>query len=118
MENGSLSDYLKCDFSQLSDWRKLRLVQQVVAGLSYLHAKDIVHGDLTGTNVFVDGSGSLRIADLALSMLIAEAGDEIFSSSHVGNLRWLAPEFVDINFEGGEEAKPTKPGDIDCVMLQ
>jgi serine/threonine protein kinase len=69
----------------------------------------------------VDGSGSLRIADFASSMLIAEAGDEIFSSSHTGNLRWLAPKFLGIDFEGVEEAKPTKPGDIyafGCLMLQ
>ncbi|OAX32423.1 hypothetical protein K503DRAFT_805238 [Rhizopogon vinicolor AM-OR11-026] len=81
-----------CDFPQLSDWRKLWLVQQVAAGLSYLHAKYIVHDDLTVTNVFVDSSGSLRIADLALLMLIAEVGNEMFSSSHVGNLHWLAPD--------------------------
>ncbi|OAX31979.1 kinase-like protein [Rhizopogon vinicolor AM-OR11-026] len=121
MVNGSLNDYLKRDFPQLSDSRKSGLIRQVVAGLSYLHGKGIVHGDLTGANILVDDSGSLRIADFALSMPIAEAGDEMFSSSHVGTLRWLAPEFVDINFEGVEGKKPTKPGDIyafGCVMLQ
>ncbi|KAG2339258.1 hypothetical protein BDR05DRAFT_951311 [Suillus weaverae] len=44
MEEGSLDDYLKREFSGMSDSRKRELV---TAGISYLHSKDVVHGDLT-----------------------------------------------------------------------
>ncbi|KAG1728742.1 kinase-like domain-containing protein [Suillus paluster] len=114
MENGSLNDYLRREFSQLSDHRKLELIQQVASGLSYLHGKDIVHGDLTGTNVLVDNTGRLRLADFGLSMILAEAENATFNSCHPGNTRWMAPEAV-------EDEKPTKAGDIysyGCVMLQ
>ncbi|KAG1728741.1 kinase-like domain-containing protein [Suillus paluster] len=114
MENGSLNDYLRREFSKLSDHRKLELIQQVASGLSYLHGRDIVHGDLTGTNVLVDSSGRLRLADFGLSIILAEAENTTFNSCHPGNTRWMAPEAL------GDE-KPTKAGDIysyGCVMLQ
>ncbi|KAJ8590706.1 kinase-like protein [Rhizopogon salebrosus TDB-379] len=131
MENKSLGDYLK-RFPKLPDCQKLELIQQVAAGLRYLHEeKDIVHGDLTGTNVLVDGSGKLCFADFGLSMVLTEAGNMTFNSMHPGNARWMAPEFItpDFGLEDSEEdseiqlpsQKPTKAGDIysfGCVMLQ
>ena len=65
----------------------------------------------------VDGSGNVRIADFALSVIVAEAANLTFDSVHRGNLRWMAPEFLD------PESSPmlTKQGDIysfGCVMLQ
>ncbi|OAX43630.1 kinase-like protein [Rhizopogon vinicolor AM-OR11-026] len=124
MENGSLSVYLKETFPKLSDHRKLKLVQQVAAGLSYLHGNDIVHGDLTGTNIFVDDSGNLRLADFGLSMIAAESGNLTFSSLQLGNTRWMGPEFLEPSDDGdGSQSpqKPTKTGDIysfGCIMLQ
>ncbi|OAX33072.1 kinase-like protein [Rhizopogon vinicolor AM-OR11-026] len=124
MENGSLNEYLKHNFPQLSDWRKSGLIQQVAAGLSYLHGKDVVHGDLTGTNILIDDSGNIRIADFSLSMLVAESGNLTFGSLHSGNTRWIAPEFVKLPDDSDEPQlplKPTKTGDIysfGCIMLQ
>jgi len=125
MENGSLNDYLKKDFGQLTDLRKLELVKQVASGLSYLHSEDIVHGDLTGTNILVDDSRNLRLADFGLSIVVAESGNQTFGSVQTGNTRWMAPEFLEFDFEDGGESqlllKPTKPGDVysfGCVMLQ
>ncbi|KAJ8589878.1 kinase-like protein [Rhizopogon salebrosus TDB-379] len=132
MENKSLSDYLELEFPQLSDHRKSELIRQVAAGLFYLHeGKDIVHGDLSGTNVLVDDSGKLRISDFGLSMPLLKADNATFNSMHPGNARWMAPEHVtpDLDFEDSEEGseiqslqqQPTKEGDIysfGCVMLQ
>src|SRR5882757_6188719 len=75
-----------------------------------VHRKDIVHGDLTGvgfmsrcciwlnstnrwqTNIFVDDSGNLRLADFGLSMIAAESGNLTFGSLQSGNTRWMAPD--------------------------
>ncbi|OAX38633.1 kinase-like protein, partial [Rhizopogon vinicolor AM-OR11-026] len=91
MENGSLNVYLKNVFPSLSSRRKLELIQQVAAGLSYLHGEDVVHGDLTATNIFVDDHGNLRLADFGLSMIAAESGNLTFGSLQSANTRWMAP---------------------------
>ena len=74
------------------------------------------------TNILVDGDGNLRLADFGLSMVLAESQNATFNSMHPGNMRWMAPEFVDFALDAEEsEQKPTKAGDIysyGCVMLQ
>jgi len=76
-------------------------------------------------NILVDGSGNIRIADFGLSLLLAEADNEMFSSVQTGNTRWIAPEFLTFDSEDWTEShsplQPTKPGDIysfGCLMLQ
>ncbi|KAG1803248.1 kinase-like domain-containing protein [Suillus subaureus] len=126
MEEGSLDDYLKRGFPGLSEYGKRGLIWQVAAGISYLHSKGIVHGDLTATNVLVDSSGCLRLADFGLSMILAEAGNATFNSCHPGNVRWMPPEALRAGAEDEDEdeakdEKPTKAWDVysyGCVAMQ
>jgi len=126
MEEGSLEGYLQREFAGMSDPRKRELIRQVTAGIGYLHSKDIVHGDLTATNVLVDSSGCLRLADFGLSMILAEAGNATFNSCHPGNIRWMPPEALQAGGEDEDEdeakdQKPTKAWDVysyGCVVLQ
>ncbi|KAG1719841.1 kinase-like domain-containing protein [Suillus lakei] len=83
------------------------------SGLKYLHEKDIVHGDLTPTNILINSDDKLCLADFGLSMILAESGNPTFNSCHGGNVRWLAPEMVALpDSEQGEPTKPTKPADV------
>ena len=73
------------------------------------------------TNVLIDGSGNVLIADFGLSLVAAEAGNLTFCSVQTGNNRWMAPEFLTYTDDPESPLKPTKPGDIysfGCVMLQ
>jgi formylglycine-generating enzyme required for sulfatase activity len=45
----------------------LPLLEQAAAGLDFVHAQGAVHGNLTPTNVFVDGEGAVRVTDFGLS---------------------------------------------------
>jgi serine/threonine protein kinase len=64
-------------------------------------------------------------------MLLPEMENATFDSTHPGNARWMAPEFVlqDLDEDGSEEdseiqllrRRPTLAGDIyslGCLMLQ
>ncbi|KAG1818289.1 kinase-like domain-containing protein [Suillus variegatus] len=123
MENGSLENCLRREVG-LSWERKLSMVREIAAGLQHLHAKGIVHGDLTPTNVLVSGDGRLCLGDFGLSMLLAESGNLTFNSTHTGNVRWAAPELLAIPYveEGSTTMnKPNKASDIysyGCIMMQ
>lgn len=121
MTKGSLDSYLK-QKPDLSTPQKLDMSRQIASGLKYLHEMDIIHGDLTPTNILINGDDKLCLADFGLSMILAESGNPTFNSCHGGNVRWMAPEMVDLSdSEQGEPIKPTMPGDVyshGCIMLQ
>ncbi|KAG2070504.1 kinase-like protein [Suillus decipiens] len=96
---------------------KLRMI---AAGLKHLHDKEVVHGDLTCTNVLISADGRLHLADFDLSMIFSESQNSTFNPCHQGNVRWMAPEILDIP-EPGEVVMPTKAADVysyGCIMLQ
>jgi len=91
--NKELVPYLKCKKARGHSlvWRKLK---EVAVGLSYLHQREIVHGDLKGNNIVVSKDGIAMLTDFGLSFI--ESG-----SCSVGNMRdslgamaWRAPEFA------------------------
>lgn len=122
MEKGSLDNFLKQQ-APLSISQKLDMSRQIASGLKYLHEKDIVHGDLTPTNILINSDDKLCLADFGLSVILAESGNPTFNSCHGGNVRWMAPEMVALP-DSEQEVKPAKPtmhGDIyshGCIVLQ
>ncbi|KAG2139327.1 kinase-like domain-containing protein [Suillus clintonianus] len=119
MAGGSLHDYLQREYSNLSTHRKLNILLEVADGIKYLHKKDIAHGNLTGDNVLLDGSGHIRITNFSHSMILAEASSLIFSEQLLGDARYIAPEFIVRTGRTGAP-KPTKAGDVysyGCVTI-
>lgn len=45
----------------------LPVLAQAADALDYVHARDAAHGNLTPTNVFVDGDGAVRVTDFGLA---------------------------------------------------
>jgi len=66
----------------------------VALGLQYLHKHDppIIHGDLKGPNVLIDGDGRASLCDFGLSIILDGEPTGHTSSNNQGSLRFLAPE--------------------------
>ncbi|KAG1799066.1 kinase-like domain-containing protein [Suillus variegatus] len=119
MEEGSLENYLR-RFSRLSDPRKRELVRYRARRLDSGRSYPNPHV----TNILVDSTGRLRLADFGLSMILAEAGNATFNSCHPGNTRWMPPEALRSGDEDEDEAqdeKPTEAWDVysyGCIVFQ
>ncbi|XP_052249817.1 atrial natriuretic peptide receptor 1-like [Dreissena polymorpha] len=99
---GNLQDILQNDAMKL-DWDfKLSLIQDIVEGMTYLHASSIgVHGQLTGSRCMIDGRFVLKITGFGLNCLNeAEIRNARLGSGWRGKyifspeLLWMAPEHL------------------------
>ncbi|KAJ7198362.1 kinase-like domain-containing protein [Mycena pura] len=93
------------------------LVRGVASGLQYLHAHDIIHGDLKVQNVLVDKRGTPCICDFGISKIITSEG---FTTASVGTAPYMAPElFFVVDGATQEEGSPstTKCSDVYSFAL-
>lgn len=69
----------------------LRILDEICAGVSALHAAGIVHRDLKPANILLDNQFRVRVADLGLAQkyVMAKAIKEL-----VGTLGYIAPELT------------------------
>ncbi|KAJ7231804.1 kinase-like domain-containing protein, partial [Mycena rebaudengoi] len=63
----------------------------VASGLQFLHANNIIHGDLKVQNVLVDKRGVPCICDFGVSKIVSRRG---FTTSNVGTAPYMAPELL------------------------
>lgn len=71
------------------------IVAQLAAGLQALHGKEMLHQDLRPENVMIDGTGTVRIIDLASAHVagLADGAREQRPIAIVGTLQYTAPEY-------------------------
>lgn len=81
------------------------------AGISYLHAHNIVHTDLRGVsltlffsctkltflqaNILIGEGDTPQIMDVGLSLIVSQA--DFTSTSRCGQCRWMPPEILDVS---------------------
>jgi len=87
MERGNIMDHLR----RFPNTDPSLLIRDIASGLTYLHSKSIIHGDLKGHNVLIDGDGKACLADFGLSRIL-EPISEHFPIG--GTFRWTAPELL------------------------
>ncbi|KAJ7582457.1 TKL/TKL-ccin protein kinase [Mycena floridula] len=89
---------------------KLNLIKGAAKGLKFLHANQIIHGNVKCTNILVSVKGESCICDFGMSKVIADITDTTASATltaQSGNTRWLAPELIN-----GTVTSPTKATDV------
>ncbi|KAG2068972.1 kinase-like protein [Suillus decipiens] len=122
-ENGNLTIYLEREGAALTLVRRFQLLKDIIAGLQYLHANSVIHGDFTGHNVLIHGDGTTCVADFGLSLMYSEfisVSQASWTSTLKGNIRWMAPELLGER-EDGSQVRPSEQSDIYSfggIMLQ
>jgi len=67
-----------------------KYLRDIVSGLMYLHAHNIVHGDIKPDNLLVTASGMVKIGDFSVSQVFEDDNDELRRSP--GTPVFTAPE--------------------------
>ncbi|KAG2065508.1 kinase-like protein [Suillus decipiens] len=120
VDGGSLNDHIANHHLSLQN--KLDLAKQVVAGLGYLHAHSIVHGDISGLNILVDHRGRAQLTDFGITLLLAEIpASEQPSGGIRSAVRWTDPQLFELQKNGMNPCSPTQQTDIysiGSVILQ
>ncbi|KAG1722540.1 kinase-like domain-containing protein [Suillus paluster] len=121
MPNGTLNVYLQSKHRYLTVLDHSRMLEDVSAGLRYLHSIPVMHGDITGANILIDKRGHARLIDFSLSTIVQPLLGQSHlerSSPRPGAIRYAAPEL----FSSDNSLElPLEKADIysfGCIMLQ
>ena len=69
-----------------------RIVAEVAAGLSYLHAQSIIHRDVKSANVLLDEANHAKLTDFGVSTRMRAESDNY--TAETGTYRNMAPEVI------------------------
>ncbi|PSR75353.1 hypothetical protein PHLCEN_2v9216, partial [Hermanssonia centrifuga] len=111
VEAGNVHDYITAKFDgKIIDQELHRLLKEIICGLSFLHAENIVHGDLRGSNVLIDDEGHVLLSDYGLAVHDSRTSTHPLSPPEL--TPWLAPELLDPEAFGLPTSRPTYVSDI------
>ncbi|CAD5170824.1 unnamed protein product [Musa acuminata subsp. malaccensis] len=94
MHKGSLAAFLHARGPEISiDWpTRMKIAKGITGGLLYLHGDlNMIHGNLTSSNVLLDESANAKISDFGLSRLMTNAASSTVIATS-GVLGYRAPE--------------------------
>ncbi|KAJ6479348.1 kinase-like domain-containing protein, partial [Mycena vulgaris] len=85
-------------------------------GFDYLHSRNIVHGDLRGTNILISDDGSVCLSDFGLTTAINDGNSSTgiipSSSDRAGSIRWFTLELISPAAFGCERFVRTPASDV------
>ncbi|KAJ7384469.1 Mitogen-activated protein kinase kinase kinase 2 [Desmophyllum pertusum] len=113
MTGGSLSDHIKRN-KTLSESKSRKYTLQILEGVSFLHSKNIIHRDIKGSNVLLDGHGNVKLADFGLSKIIQKIGSKTNLMSYCGTPYWMAPEI----FRGEGYGRKADIWSVGCTVVE
>lgn len=100
MEGGSLHDLIG-EQGKLGEEQALRIVLEVLKGLSAAHAKGIIHRDLKPANILLSASGGAKLSDFGLAL--STVAMPVAQPHLLATPDYVAPEML-AGFRGDERS--------------
>lgn len=70
LAGGDLRTLLKASEQPLTERQSRRIIGDICAGMTFLHGKETVHGDLKSANVLLDLAGRAKVSDKVLKQVM------------------------------------------------
>eukprot|EP00270_Netrium_digitus_P008333 TRINITY_DN2487_c0_g1_i2.p1 TRINITY_DN2487_c0_g1~~TRINITY_DN2487_c0_g1_i2.p1 ORF type:complete len:389 (+),score=85.32 TRINITY_DN2487_c0_g1_i2:482-1648(+) len=81
---------------ELLPWRaRLRIALDAARGLSYLHAKNVIHRDFKAPNILLDDDYNGKLTDFGLAKDGPDAGHTHVSTQIMGTMGYLDPRYAE-----------------------
>jgi 5'-AMP-activated protein kinase catalytic alpha subunit len=91
-QNGELFDYI-VSHQRLHEKAAVRMYQQLIAGIEYIHKSGICHRDLKPENLLLDYDKTLKIVDFGLSNMYTPGSADLLKTA-CGSPCYAAPEMI------------------------
>ena len=98
MDAGTLETLLKTN-GTFDEASLAKVARDILKGLNYLHARNIVHRDIKPANLLVNKKNEVKIGDFGVSKLMCRTLDPC--NSYVGTCAYMSPERFDPDAYGG-----------------
>jgi len=89
-EGGSLAYLVKTQ--QLDEVTQLKIAKDIALGMNHLHLENLLHRDLTSSNILLNASKEAKVSDFGLSRRQPE---DTSLSCTMGSVAWMAPEVIE-----------------------
>ena len=96
---------------------KNSILIDISQGLVYLHGKNIIHRDLTATNILLTESLTAKIADLGMARILADRTNVAKMTMVPGNPDYMPPEATDGNQYSATYGKPIDSFSMGNIIL-
>ncbi|KZV62749.1 kinase-like protein [Peniophora sp. CONT] len=114
--NGNLAQYLR-GLGSILNLNIIKLLQEIARGMSYLHHRGVIHGDLKASNILVSDIPSCVVADFGQSEMRSEVYALSGQPMSRGSLRWQSPELMDGRIAGLTREVDVYAFGISCVEI-
>lgn len=92
MAGGDVQALLRRCGGRLPEKRALAIARDCAEGLAAIHAAGLLHRDVKPSNIFLDGAGLAKLADLGLARAV-ESDEQLTLPGHrVGTPTYMSPE--------------------------
>lgn len=91
--NGNLYEVLQ--HTLIADRHLVKMINDIISGMAYLHLKKILHLDLKPLNLLCDDSFSIKVSDFGISKILRSKEEKILQSfKGYGTLLYTADEIL------------------------
>src|ERR1700733_11529207 len=91
-ERGNLATVLENRHIKM-DWElRLKITDNIIRGLAFLHSNNIIHRDLKSLNILMNEHYEAKLCDFGLAKIKVRTASTMLNNNNAGTIRWMAPE--------------------------
>eukprot|EP00179_Madagascaria_erythrocladioides_P015018 CAMPEP_0198370858 /NCGR_PEP_ID=MMETSP1450-20131203/156933_1 /TAXON_ID=753684 ORGANISM="Madagascaria erythrocladiodes, Strain CCMP3234" /NCGR_SAMPLE_ID=MMETSP1450 /ASSEMBLY_ACC=CAM_ASM_001115 /LENGTH=370 /DNA_ID=CAMNT_0044078407 /DNA_START=26 /DNA_END=1134 /DNA_ORIENTATION=+ len=94
---GTVGDFPAVLNHGLKEAEVAQIVKGSLEGLAHMHEQKLIHRDIKGANILLDGKGEVKVADFGVSYQMHHGRR---AKTFIGTPYWMAPEIIDTKSGG------------------